>query len=220
MGGVVSKLIHRNSTIPVSATDYFTTYVDGQTSVDIHVVQGERELTKDNRSLARFQLKGIPPLPAGIPKLEVQFIIDANGILSVKALEQRTGTSASITVNPTYGLTDNEVERMLTEAFEFAETDYEARFLSEAKVEAESLIRATQKSLERGQDLLEPGEKESIETCIRELRSVAANTERKPIQAAIEKLNHMTRPLAERIMNQAVSEALRHKTVPSIGEGE
>lgn len=216
MGGVVSKIIHRNSTIPISATEHYTTYVDGQTSIDLHVVQGERELAGDNRSLARFQLKGVPPLPAGIPKLEVEFIIDANGILSVRALELRTGTSTSITVNPTFGLNDSEVEKMLSDSFEFAEADFSARFLSEARIEADTLVRATEKSLIRGKHLLVAGERETIEDALKDLEASLGKEDQKAIKAAIERLNEATKPFAERLLDHAVSDALKNKSI----EGE
>ncbi len=147
MGGVTSKIILRNSTIPASGSEMFTTGVDNQTAVDIHVVQGERELVGDNRSLARFKLRGIPPMPAGLPRVQVQFQIDANGILSVTAAELRTQVEQTIEVKPSYGLTDDEVERMLLESFEHAEADFAARLLIEARNEAETVITATEKSL-------------------------------------------------------------------------
>ena len=137
MGGVVSKIILRNSTIPATGSEMFTTGVDNQTAVDIHVLQGERELVADNRSLARFKLRGIPPMPAGMPRVQVQFQIDANGILSVTASELRTGIEQTIEVKPSYGLTDEEVERMLLDSFEHAEADFAARLLIEARNEAE-----------------------------------------------------------------------------------
>ena len=140
LGGVVSKIIHRNSTIPASATEHFTTGVEGQTNVAIHVLQGERELAEDCRSLARFDLKGIPPMPAGIPRIEVKFLIDANGILHVSAREQRSGTESEIEVKPTYGLTDEQVEKMILDSFDYAEEDLNRRQAIEARVEAENLI--------------------------------------------------------------------------------
>src|SRR6476646_1876064 len=147
MGGVVSKIILRNSTLPATGSEMFTTFVDKQTAVDIHVLQGERELVADNRSLARFKLRGIPPMPAGLARVQVQFQIDANGILSVSAHELRTDVAQTIEVKPSYGLTDDEVERMLLDSFEHAEADFDARLLIEARNEAETVIRATEKSL-------------------------------------------------------------------------
>src|SRR6188768_1322499 len=147
MGGVTSKIILRNSTIPATGSEMFTSGVDNQTAVDIHVLQGERELVDDNRSLARFRLRGIPPMPAGMPRVQVQFQIDANGILSVTASELRTNVEQKVEVKPSYGLTDEEVEKMLIESFEHAEADVAARLLIEARNEAESVITATEKSL-------------------------------------------------------------------------
>ena len=146
LGGVVAKIIQRNSTIPASATEHFTTGVEGQTNVAIHVVQGERELAKDCRSLARFDLKGIPPMSAGLPRIEVKFLIDANGILQVSAREQRSGKQAEIEVKPTYGLTDEQVESMILESFDYAEADIEQRQLIEAKNEANTILAAVDKA--------------------------------------------------------------------------
>jgi molecular chaperone DnaK (HSP70) len=211
IGGVVSRIIHRNSTIPVSASETFSTYVDGQVSVDIHVLQGERELVKDNRSLARFQLKGLPPLPAGIPKIEVEFIVDANGILNVRAMELRTGTASAIAVNPTYGLTDSEVERMLNDSYQNAESDFETRFLIEARTEGESLLRAARKSLEHGRELIDRDEGQRIDAAVGELERSLPASDRAEIRRKIDALNEATRGLAERLLNRAVSAALKDR---------
>src|SRR5881275_2984845 len=188
MGGVVSKIILRNSTIPATGEEMFTTAVDNQTAVDIHVLQGERELVADNRSLYRFKLRGIPPMPAGMPRVQVQFQIDANGILSVTARERRTDTEQTIEVKPSYGLTDEEVERMLVESFEHAEADFTARLLIEARNEAETVIHATEKSL-RSPDFaaiaeseLAPGERERIESVLAGLKMVLHSSDRDTIQ--------------------------------------
>ncbi|MBY0371700.1 Fe-S protein assembly chaperone HscA [bacterium] len=219
MGGAVSKILHRNSTIPVSASQTFTTYVDGQVSVGIHVLQGEREMAGDNRSLARFDLKGIPPLPAGIPKIEVEFIIDANGILNVRALELRTGTRASVAVNPSFGLGDAEVERMLEAAYDHAEADFHARFLVEAQTEGDSLLRATAKSLSKAQHLTTPEQRQAIDAACGRLTEAMRGTDHKNIRKEIESLNEVTHPLAEQLLNEAVREALQNKTIPG-GSGE
>jgi Fe-S protein assembly chaperone HscA len=145
LGGVVAKIIHRNSTIPASATEHFTTGVEGQTNVAIHVLQGERELAKDCRSLARFDLRGIPPMPAGLPRIEVKFLIDANGILHVSARELRSGKEAEIEVQPSYGLTDEQVENMILESFDKAEEDFRQRQVIEARNEAETMLTALEK---------------------------------------------------------------------------
>jgi Fe-S protein assembly chaperone HscA len=222
MGGVTSKIILRNSTIPASGREMFTSFADNQTAVDIHVVQGERELASDCRSLARFRLRGIPPMPAGLPRIEVRFQIDANGILSVGARELRTGVEQAIEVKPSYGLTEQEVERMLLESFEHAEADIEARLLIEARNEAETVINATEKSLRRpdfeqvAAESLEPGERERIEDALAAARRALGATDRDVIQRATGELNHATRHLAEVVMNRSVREALAGKNVKEV----
>ncbi|HET9359508.1 MAG TPA: Fe-S protein assembly chaperone HscA [Vicinamibacterales bacterium] len=218
MGGVVSKIILRNSTIPATGREMFTTGVDNQTSVDIHVLQGERELAADCRSLARFRLRGIPPMPAGLPRIEVRFQIDANGILSVGASELRTDIAQTIEVKPSYGLTDEEVERMLIESFEHAQADFDARLLIEARNEAETVIHATEKALRPGfaeiaAAELEPGERQRIESALADLKQVMAGSDREVIQDRTHALNHATRHLAELMMNRSVREALAGRNV-------
>ncbi len=222
MGGVVSKIILRNSTIPASGREMFTTGVDSQTSVDIHVLQGERELASDCRSLARFKLRGIPAMPAGLPRIEVRFQIDANGILSVAASELRTNIEQTIEVKPSYGLTDQEVERMLIESFEHAQADVDARLLIEARNEAESVIHATEKSLRRPNFPeiaavdLQPGEHERIESALDALRQAMAGSDRDAIRERTHDLNHATQHLAEVMMNRGVREALAGKNVKDV----
>ncbi|MGH9237905.1 MAG: Hsp70 family protein [Vicinamibacterales bacterium] len=222
MGGVTSKIILRNSTIPASGREMFTTGVDNQTAVDVHVLQGERELALDCRSLAQFKLRGIPPMPAGLPRIEVQFQIDANGILSVAARELRTGIEQTIEVKPSYGLTEGEVERMLIESFEHAEADFAARLLIEARNEAETVILATEKSL-RSPDLeevarkdLKPGELDRIRTALADLKQVMTATDRELIHDQTHALNHATQHLAEVMMNRSVREALAGKNVTDV----
>jgi len=222
IGGVVSKIIMRNSTIPASGREMYTTSVDNQTSVDIHVLQGERELVADCRSLAQFKLRGIPPMPAGLPRVEVRFQIDANGILSVGARELRTSVEQAIEVKPSYGLTDQEVERMLIESFEHAQADFDARLLIEARNEAETVINATEKSLRRpdfaevtGGELTKD-ELAQIERALGDLKQVMAGTEREVIHEKTHTLNHATRHLAEVMMNRSVREALTGRNVKDI----
>jgi len=222
MGGVMSKIILRNSTIPASGREMFTSFADNQTAVDVHVLQGERELASDCRSLARFRLRGIPPMPAGMPRIEVRFQIDANGILSVSARELRTSIEQTIEVKPSYGLTDQEVERMLIDSFEHAEADFEARLLIEARNEAETVILATEKALRRSDfeqiaaESLDPGERAQIESALGDARRVIADDDREQIQQKTEALNQATRHLAEVVMNRSVREALAGKNVKDV----
>lgn len=210
MGGVVSKLIHRNSTIPASATEVFTTSVDGQRNVLIHVLQGERELVKDCRSLARFDLKDIDPVPAGMARIEVRFLIDANGILNVSARDIRTGKEQSVEVKPSYGLTDEQVEAMIMESFEKAEEDFQARQVRESRVEADAILAAVDKAKASDAWLdLTPEEQQSVENARNELLMVYNGDDHLVIHAAMEKLDNATRKLAENMMNTAVRDALK-----------
>ena len=215
MGNVVSILIRRNTTIPTSAKEMFTTYVDGQTGVDIHVLQGERELVKDNRSLARFQLK-LPPLPAAVPRVEVTFLIDANGILNVTASDIRTGESQSVQVKPSYGLTDDEVETMIRESFQFAAEDIKARQVIEARTEADAIIMATEKALQRGTDLIPAEEIQSIHHAIEALRVAKAQEDHRLIRARIADVEKVTHHLAEVLMDATLKEALESKKLSEV----
>ncbi len=217
MGGVMSKIIPRNSTIPASATEMFTTFIDGQTNVKIHVLQGERELVKDCRSLAQFDLKDIPGMPAGMPRIEVKFLIDADGILSVSAQEQRTNKYQSIEVKPTYGLTDEQVEQMILESFEYAEADIEARLVIEARNEAETVLNATAKGIADEQYAsLSDEEKNEIAAASKHLREVMRGNDHQATRQAIERLSNATMRLAELIMNSAIAKALKDKRVREI----
>ena len=219
LGGVVAKIIERNSTIPASATEHFTTGVDGQTNVAIHVVQGERELAKDNRSLARFDLKGIPPMMAGLPRIEVKFLIDANGILQVSAREQRSGQAARIEVKPTYGLTDEQVETMILASFDNAEADLTERQVIEAKNEAETILAAVKKGkTHQAWQELSSNEVDSIEQGILELTASISGGDYKVIRNAIERLDKATRRFAELMMDSAVSGAMKGQTMETAGE--
>lgn len=219
LGGVVAKIIQRNSTIPASATEHFTTGVDGQTNVAIHVLQGERELAKDCRSLARFDLKGIPPMAAGLPRIEVKFLIDANGILQVKAREQRSGQEAQIEVKPTYGLTDEQVESMILESFDHAEEDFRERQLIEARNEAENLIAHVEKApTHAAWKQLTDEERRQIIVLADDLRALNQGDDRHAIRAATEALDKATGRFAELMMDAAVSDALRGQTMESAGE--
>jgi len=215
MGGVVSSLIRRNTTIPTSAKELFTTFVDGQTSVDIHILQGERELAKDNRSLARFQLK-IPPLPASVPRVEVTFMIDANGILSVTARDIRTGEAQSIEVKPSHGLSDQEVERMIRDSFVFAQQDITERQRIEAMTEAESILTATEKALARADGLATPEEMTAIRQAVVALTAAMAGADHRPIRNAIAALDKASYSVAEKLMNSTLQDALKDKKLSDV----
>jgi molecular chaperone DnaK len=217
-GGGMAKLIERNSTIPTSATEYFTTFVDGQTAIDVHVLQGDREIAKDNRSLARFQLKGIDPMPAGLPRIEVMFMIDANGILNVTARDMRTGKLQSIEVKPTYGLTDEEVEKMLLDSLESAESDFEARMLIDARNDADIVLRATNKAMLRADEFLKSQEKIDILKAKEELEKAYAGSDHSLVRQKIEELDLATQYLAQGIMDSTIANALKDKTIDELEE--
>lgn len=214
LGGTVARIIQRNSTIPASATEHFTTGVDGQTSVAIHVVQGERELASDCRSLARFDLKGIPPMAAGMPRIEVKFLIDADGILNVTAREQRSGTEAQIEVKATYGLTDEQVENMILESFDNAEADFAKRLLIEARNEAQTILAAVERAPEHAAwTHLEEHEKTKISVARDYLNAKLQGDDAEAIREAIQILDLATRRFAELMMESAVTTAIRGKTM-------
>jgi molecular chaperone DnaK (HSP70) len=215
MGGVMSSLIRRNTTIPASAKEMFTTYVDGQTGVDIHILQGERELVKDNRSLARFRLK-VPPLPAGVPRIEVTFLIDANGILNVSARDVRTGDTQSLAVKPSYGLSDDEVERMIGESYKFAADDLKARQLIEARTEAEAILMATEKALKQGAHLVGEEDLSSIRAAIAAVQAAKSGEDHKAIRAKMADLETATHHLAEVLMDNSLKEALENKKLSEL----
>lgn len=220
-GGVADKVILRNSTIPASATQHYTTQMDGQANVAIHVLQGERELAKDCRSLARFDLKGIPPMPAGLPRIEVKFLIDANGILNVTAREQRSGKEAEIAVQPSYGLTDEQVESMILDSFDYAEEDFRQRQLIEARNEAETILVALEKGRrsEAWQQLTND-ERRKIDKLDKALRAIKGGEDYQAIRKAIEALNQGTLRLAELMMDTAVASVLKGKTMDKADVGE
>jgi molecular chaperone DnaK len=219
LGGTVARIIQRNSTIPASATEHFTTGVDGQTNVAIHVVQGERELAADCRSLARFDLKGIPPMSAGLPRIEVKFLIDADGILQVSAREQRSGKEAQIEVKPTYGLTDEQVEGMILDSFDHAEEDFAKRLLIEAKTEADNILSKVEKARTspawgqlRGEEIA------AIDTARDKLAAATSGDDLNAVREATVALDRSTQRLAELMMDDAVGSAIRGKTMDAAGE--
>ncbi|HEY6848617.1 MAG TPA: Fe-S protein assembly chaperone HscA [Terracidiphilus sp.] len=219
LGGTVAKIIQRNSTIPASSTEHFTTGVEGQTNVAIHVVQGEREMAADCRSLARFDLKGIPPMSAGLPRIEVKFLIDADGILKVTAREQRSGQAAKIEVKPTYGLTDEQVENMILDSFDHAEEDFAKRLLIEARNEAETILAALGRAPQSpAWAQLSGDEKLGIAAAEDRLRTIKLGEDDKAIRDATLALDQATRRFAELMMDAAVSTAIRGKTMDAANE--
>jgi Fe-S protein assembly chaperone HscA len=219
LGGVVARIIPRNSTIPASATEHFTTGVDGQTNVAIHVLQGERELAADCRSLARFDLKGIPPMTAGLPRIEVKFLIDADGILQVSAREQRSGKAAKIEVKATYGLTDEQVETMILDSFDHAEEDFAKRLLIEARNEAETILaKVEQAGTSLAWEALRGEERAAIGAAGDRLAAVKTGEDLAAIREATLALDRATQRLAELMMDAAVTTAIRGKTMSAAGE--
>ncbi|OLC12421.1 MAG: molecular chaperone DnaK [Candidatus Rokubacteria bacterium 13_1_40CM_69_27] len=219
LGGVVSVLIARNTTIPTSAREMFTTSVDGQTVVDMHVVQGERELAKDCRSLARFELRGVDPMPAGMPKIEVTFLIDANGILNVTAKELRTGKAASIEVKPTYGLSETDVGRMVEESFQYAEADVEARMLIEVRNEADTVMTHVRRALKQAGDLVSAEERQRVTAALEALARARETSEPDLIRETTTELNRATEHLAEVMMDTALRQALGSQRAAEIMAG-
>jgi len=210
-GGAVAKIISRNSPIPASAQEMYTTGVDNQTGIDIHVLQGERELAKDCRSLARFTLK-VPPAPAGLPRIEVKFLIDASGILQVAAKDLRTGEQHSIEVQPSYGISDSEIERMLEESIEYAEQDFAERQAIEARTEAETILAATAKALANPQSSALPSEERAkIDSAVLGLKESTSGSDYRLMRKRIDELNRATQHLAEVMMNSAVNSVLQGK---------
>jgi molecular chaperone HscA len=217
MGGLVERIVPRNSTIPVSRAQDFTTFKDGQTAMALHVVQGEREKVSDCRSLARFELRGIPPMTAGAARIRVTFDVDADGLLSVSAREQTTGVEASIVVKPSYGLTDGEIARMLQESFAHAADDASARALAEARLEAERVVAATQGALASDADLLDADERAAIDAALAKVTLLHDGEDRHALTAAVAALNAATEPFAAKRMDRGVARALAGRRVDALG---
>jgi len=216
MGGLVEKVIHRNSTLPIARAQEFTTYKDGQTAMSIHVVQGERELVSDCRSLARFELRGIPPMAAGAARIRVTFTVDADGLLSVSAREQSTGVEAHIAVKPSYGLTEDEITSMLKASFTSAEEDKKTRMLAEARVSAGAIINSVTVALAADGNLISDAERKAIEAEIEHLQTIANAEDATAINKAVDALNHATEAFAAARMNASVSRALSGKNLESL----
>ncbi len=217
MGGVTEKFIPRCSTIPVNAHQTFTTHVDNQTVVDLHVVQGDRELASQNRSLARFELRGLPPLPAGVPRIRVEFTVDADGLLHVAAKEEHTGIEAKIDVKPSYGLSEEDIERMLEDAIDHAETDVDERLLIDARVEAESILAALHKALATDSGLLVNNEADVIQEVATALQTSMTTTERERISALSKKLDEVSAPFAQRRIERDLTLALSGRDADEVG---
>ena len=213
MGGLMDVLIPRNSKIPTKVSRQYTTQKDGQNSIRISVYQGERDLVKDNRKLAEFNFSGIPAMPAGLPKVEVSFFINADGIMMVRTKELRSGVEQSIEVKPQYGLTDEEVEKMLMDSIQFAQEDIKTRAIVEATTEARQIIDTTENFLQKNSEYLEESEIAETRAAILELNQSLSSNDKDLIHSKIEKLNEISRPFAERIMDIAVSTAMKGKKI-------
>ncbi|MDQ5941619.1 MAG: molecular chaperone HscA, partial [Pseudomonadota bacterium] len=219
MGGIVEKVIPRNSTIPSARAQEFTTFKDGQTAMAIHVVQGERELVSDCRSLARFELRGIPPMVAGAARIRVTFQVDADGLLSVSACEQTSGVEASVTVKPSYGLSDDEIAGMLKDSMEHAKDDAFRRALAEAQVEAKRLVEAVQAALQSDGELVSAEERGRIDVAITKLQEVAQGENRRHVTLAMDDLEAETKEFAARRMDKSIRRALAGRRVEELGNG-
>jgi molecular chaperone HscA len=216
MGGIVEKILPRNTAIPAAAAQVFTTYADNQTGFELHVVQGEREMAEDCRSLAHLLLRGIPPMKAGIARLEVRFDVDADGLLHVTAKELTTGIEQHVEVKPSYGLSDTEIERMLLDAYDHALDDMAARALRERRIEAQQLLSATRAAILEDASLLEAGEREAIETAMRALIAAVEGPNAHAIQQRIDALDHSSRDFAGRRMDQSIRKALAGQRVSDV----
>jgi molecular chaperone HscA len=216
MGGLAEKVIPRNTTIPAAKAQEFTTFKDGQTAMSFHVVQGERELVSDCRSLARFELRGIPPMAAGAARIRVTFQVDADGLLSVSARESTSGVEASVAVKPSYGLGDADIERMLRDSFEHAKEDVHARALAEARVDGQRLLQATRSALDADKSLLSPKELEVIEGGMKQLEARLAGADHRAIKQAVEALGRATDDFAARRMDEGIRRALAGKKIGSL----
>jgi len=216
MGGLTEKIVPRNSTIPVTRAQEFTTFKDGQTAIAIHVVQGEREKVADCRSLARFELRGIPPMAAGAARVKVTFQVDADGLLSVSAREQASGIEAAIVVKPSYGLSDAEISRMLEDSVAHAADDMAARALAEAQVEADQLVMVTHAALAADGDLLSPAERRTIDGALAEILRLRDGADARALVAASDALNRATGDFAARRMDRGVARALTGRSVDAL----
>jgi len=216
IGGAVSKLIPRNSTIPFRKTERFTTFVDGQRSVEMHILQGERELAKDCRSLGRFRLAGLPPMPAGMPQIDVTFLLDANGMLQVTAVEKRSGKAATVDIQPSGGLSRDDVERMIRESVEKAKEDFAARRLVELRNKADANLRHTEKAIRQAEGRLPAALKEAVERATILVKGSRDGNDPEALQRALDSLDEATQPLAELLMNEALAERFVHRKLDEV----
>jgi molecular chaperone DnaK (HSP70) len=216
MGGAVSKIIQRNSTIPCEATEGFTTYADNQTGIDFHIVQGERELAVDCRSLGRFKLRGIPPMPAGMARVSVKFHINADGVLTVGAKEQSTGTTAKVEIQPMHGLSDAEVETMLKKSYEHAQADFDARRVADLKTEIGTMVLNTEKHLNAARAGLDKESVLDLEDALANAKQATSATDVKVIQKARDEFERATLPLAALLMNNVAQKALMGKSLEDV----
>ena len=218
LGGVVDKLIHRNTTVPCRATTRYTTFVDNQTAILINIFQGERELTKDCRFLGTFKLSGIPPMPAQFAQVDIEFLVDQNGLLKVSAKEHRSGAQAQVTVQPAHGLTGDEVEQMVSESIENAHTDFTARRFIELKNKAEADLRHTEKALPQAGNRLAPEQRTNIDRAADALRTAIVGSDLNELQSALDAFGAATNPLAHLLMNEVLRQSLHGTTEESLGE--
>jgi len=216
MGGLVERIVLRNETIPTAKAQDFTTYIDGQTALALHVVQGERDLVADCRSLARFELRGIPPMAAGAARIRVTFTVDADGLLSVSALEQTSGVEAHIAVKPSYGLADDQIARMLQDSFATAEADMLARAVTEARVDADRMVLATLSALAADADLLDEQQRADIDRLMQDVQAAKALLDAKAIDAVTQALAKGTEAFAALRMNRGIQRALAGKNIGSL----
>jgi molecular chaperone DnaK (HSP70) len=213
MGGLMDVIIPRNSKVPTKAGRQYTTSIDGQVNMKIAVYQGERDLIKENRKLAEFDLKGIPSMPAGFPKVDINFLLNADGILKIQAVELRSGVKQEVEVTPTYGITDDQVEQMLMDSITHAKDDVSQRMLIEARVEGEQMVKTVEGFLRKNSDFVSIAEIADTHKYIETLKSSLTSGDKDQIHKAIDELNEFTRPFAERLMDQAISHAMKGKSI-------
>ena len=218
MGGVVERLIPRCSPIPAAQSQTFTTHADNQTAVDLHVLQGERELVGDCRSLARFKLTGLPPQPAGVPRIKVEFMVDADGILRVNATDTMTGTNTSVDVQPSYGLSEDEIENMLEAAIDNAESDVDERLLIDARIEAEQIAHQVTKAIAADAAMLEAGEEQQIRALISELKEAMDGRDRQRISDLSHKMDEVSAPFAQRRIERDLQLAIQGRSTNEVAE--